>query len=69
MNATNNLVTKVIITKSKSGHYTLTIRLVGEWNPEGTDHWYPYSEVIYKEVKLNSIESARNHAADFLNGL
>lgn len=45
------------ITKSRSGHYTASVYLIGTWGPTGTE--YPYNERIAHAVKLE-LEAAQN---------
>jgi hypothetical protein len=50
-------VKKAFINKSRSGHYTATIREVGTWQKDGST--FPYSEIVFRAEKLGSVEAAR----------
>lgn len=54
-----NLVTitgrKNSITKSKSGHYTASVSIVGTWGPTGVE--YPYAKVVAHRNKIELFEA------------
>lgn len=56
---------RITITKSRSHHYTLTIREVGTWSMGGKT--YPHDFVVLKEGKLD-LDAARNAAKIFKAG-
>lgn len=57
MSNAKHITRKASITRSRSGHYTATIREVGTWEKDGRT--YPYSEVVFKLGKLANVEAAR----------
>ena len=59
---------RVIITRSRSGHSTLVIRGYGTLQPREGARVSTYDTVLYKAVKLNGPEQARNLAKAFKEG-
>lgn len=52
--ATVNVICKrAFITKSKSGHYTVTVKEYGTWELDGRT--FPYSKVLFREGKIELI--------------
>ena len=50
------------ITKSKRGHYCVTIIKIGFWESNGIK--YPSNKVVFKENKISNLGKARD-IADF----
>lgn len=53
---------KISITKSRSGHYTLTVREIGTWEMGG--RVYPLNDLVFTEGKLE-LNEAQAKAAEF----
>jgi len=49
--------TRAFITKSRSGHYSLTVKAFGTWEKDG--HTYPYVETLLKAGKIELATAQR----------
>jgi len=61
-----NTQLKSFITKSKSGHYTVTVKEVGTWT-HSSGKVFPYSETVFKQGKIE-LCTAQRLASEFLAG-